>query len=319
MMLTRRRLLALTAGGLAATALPAFASDSYFVAGRAFGTTWQARLRGDGNPAVLAERWAEVLSSIDLAMSPFRQDSEISRFNRATAGEYRAGADFATVAAEALQVATLTGGAFDPSVGPDVGRFGFGPIHGQRSGGYSGLAAGDALVSKSDAALTLDLCGIAKGYALDLMCAESAAAGFSEFLIELGGEIATRGQDARRTPWQVGISNPLGGLYTTIDARGLAVATSGDAINAFEVGGRRYSHIIDPTTGEPVISTLASVTALAPRASTADALATALFVMGSAKGLEFAAAHGLPVLFLIREEGSLRPVMSDAFQVHLLG
>ena len=317
MALTRRKLLTYAAGAMLASVLPALASETHLLSGRAFGTSWQVRLCGKADPEALARELAGMLARIDLAMSPFRPDSTITRFNTAPAGRHDVGPDFATVTSEALRIAALTSGAFDPSVGPAVSRFGFGPIHGERAGGVSGFAVDGLALSKSRDQLTLDLCGIAKGYALDLMADLVVAAGADDFVAELGGEVLAQGRDIEAKPWRIGISDPLvGGIHAIVDARGLALATSGDAINVYTVGGRRYSHIIDPGTDEPLVSEVASVSVFAARAMTADALATALMVMGPDKGLAFAEAHDIPVLYLLRTPTGLREISSRAFGPH---
>lgn len=308
MALTRRTFLTAAASTVLAGAMPAIGSDTYLISGRAYGTSWQVRLRGAGDREALAAELAAVLARVDLAMSPFRADSEISRFNRAPSGLHAVGGDFAAVSIEALRIAALTGGAFDPTVGPDVGRYGFGPIRGQRAGRFSDLSADGTAIGKAEALLTLDLCGIAKGYALDLMLDRVVSAGYEDCVVELGGEVRGSGNDVDGSPWRIGISSPIGGLHGTLDARGLAVATSGDAINAYEVGGRRYSHIVDPATDEPVVNDVASVTVLAASAMTADGLATALMVMGSDRGLSFAESHDLPVLYVLRTPEGLAEV-----------
>lgn len=318
MALTRRKLLLGTAGYLLVGMLPAFGKESVRLSGRAYGTFWQATLWGASDIEALARDLAADLARVDLAMSPFRPDSGITRFNLAAAGRHEADPDFAAVTAEALRVAALTQGAFDPSVGPDVGRYGFGPIGGQRAGSFGDFATVGTTISKTDPQLTLDLCGIAKGFALDLMAARVAGAGHRDFLVELGGEVVAAGTEPNGARWRIGIAHPLGGLYTVIDAMGLAVATSGDSINAYEVGGRRYSHIIDPATDEPVINDVASVTVLAPSAMTADALATALMVMGPNQGMAFAELHALPVLYLIRAPDGLIERASRSFDTHRL-
>jgi thiamine biosynthesis lipoprotein len=318
MALNRRNLLYVAAGLLVAGALPAFGKESFRLSGRAYGTFWQATLRGGGDVEALAHDLAADLARVDLAMSPFRPDSALTRFNQADAGLHEADPDFVVVTAEALRVAALTRGAFDPSVGPDVGRYGFGPIVGQRAGNFGGLATKGTAISKADPLLTLDLCGLAKGFALDLMAARIAGAGYRDFLVELGGEVFAAGSDTTGAAWRIGIANPLGGLHTVIDAKGLAVATSGDAINAYEVGGRRYSHVIDPATDEPVINDVASATVLASSAMTADALSTALMVMGPEQGMAFAEAHALPALYLLRTPDGLVEVASRSFDAHRL-
>lgn len=318
MALTRRRLMMLTAGAMLAGCLPAKGGDSVRMSGRAFGTSWQVRLRGDGDLEALGRELVAALERVDRSMSPFRADSAITRFNAAPAGWHTVDPDFFTVTAEALRIATTSSGAFDPSVGPDVGRFGFGPIRGERTGSHAGLAVAEGAIWKADDHLTLDLCGIAKGFALDLMAASIEVAGFTDFVAELGGEVLVRGTDVGGAPWRIGISDPVdGGLHAVVDTRGLALATSGDAVNAYSVGNRRYSHIIDPRTDEPVRGSVASVSVFADTAMTADALATALMVMGPEAGMDFAVTHRLPVLYLMRgPAGSVEEIASPDYERH---
>lgn len=325
-MLNRRRMLVGTAtlmgtaGLFLAGAPPARASDAIRLSGRAFGTSWQITLAGGGgDPTAVGGRTATLLRELDLILSPFRSESAISRFNRARTTDAQYGpAPLIEVASQALRVSTLTAGAFDPTVGPAVRRFGFGPIEGARgSAGPIALAVDGETLTKTDPALTLDLCGIAKGYALDRMLGLARSMGITNLLIEFGGEVIADGRGPDGAPWRIGIADPLlGGVHGVVEARGLAVATSGDAINAYEVAGRRYSHVIDPATWEPVVNPVASVTVLASSAMLADALATALMVMGPERGLAFAEARDLAVLFLVRIEGGLSEMASPAFRRH---
>tara|TARA_R110002020_G_scaffold10961_1_gene41555 strand:+ start:534 stop:1493 length:960 start_codon:yes stop_codon:yes gene_type:complete len=316
MVLTRRRLLLGAAATLLVPPLPASA-DEIRLSGRAYGTSWQVRLHQRGDVAALARDLAALLDRVDAAMSPFRPDSALSRFNRAAEGWHIVDPDLAVVTSEALRIAALTAGAFDPSVGPDVGRYGFGPIKGSRTGTFRDFSTADGALFKRRPDLTLDLCGIAKGYALDLMAASIAAAGYPDFVAELGGEVIARGTDPAGAPWRIGISDPLGGpLRAVVDLGGQALATSGDAINAYEVAGRRYSHIIDPATDTPLHNAVASVSVFAHSAMTADALATALMVMGAAPGLAFARDQGLAVLYLERMPTGLRATGSALYAHH---
>jgi len=294
-------------------ALPARAGQAVRLSGRAFGTAWSVTLPagaiGDEAAAIAA-----MLDGIDRAMSPFRADSELSAFNRAGAGRHPVGPDFAHVAAEALRLAAWSGGAFDPTVGPLVGRYGFGPIRGERKGDFTGLSCAGGAIGKADPALSLDLCGIAKGHALDAVAARLRRLGHDAFLIDIGGELLAAGHGPHGGPWQLGIADPLrGGVHTRLAVSGLALATSGDAVNAYEVAGHRYSHTIDPATGEPVRNPVASVSVAHASAMTADGLATAMLVLGPGRGLALAEAEGLPVLFLLRHGSGLAARASRAF------
>lgn len=314
--ITRRGLI-LGAGALALAATgPARATEGARLSGRAFGSTWKVVLADRTRAPAVAPAVSAVLAAIDRAMNPFRADSEISRFNRAATTVWRAAeVDFATVTAEALRVASLSGGAFDPSVGPDVARYGFGPIHGVRAGDFSGFAVEDGAIRKGDPRLSLDLCGIAKGHALDAVSARLRDAGVGDFLIEIGGEVVAQGSAPGGLPWRIGIANPIqGGVYIRVSANGFAFATSGDAINAYEFGGRRYSHIIDPPTGAPVRNDVASVTVAAQTGAIADALATALVVLGPERGLALADAQGAAALFLRRGQSGLDALANPRFE-----
>jgi thiamine biosynthesis lipoprotein len=314
MTITRRQVLSGLAGLGVLAAVQASGEETIRLSGRAFGTGWSILLPG-GIDERLPGEIVDILDRVDRAMSPFRADSEISAFNCAAAGAFAAGPDLARVCAEALRIAALSDGAFDPTVGPLVGRYGFGPIRGGRVGDYTALSCSSLTLGKADAALSMDLCGIAKGYALDLVAAHLRHAGHRHFLIDIGGELLASGQQTGRNGWLVGISDPLdGGIHTQFAASDLAIATSGDAINAYETAGRRYSHLIDPRSDQPVHTRLASVSVVDRSAMTADGLATALFVLGLDRGPAFAELHGLAALFLLRNsEGGVEAVSSRAF------
>lgn len=318
--LTRRDFV-LGCGALAlAAAHPARAAEGASLSGRAFGGTWKVVLTDGARAQALAPEIGAVLAGIDRSMSPFAPDSAISRFNAGDTRDWQAAdRDFAAVTAEALRMAALSGGAFDPSVGPDVARYGFGPIHGVRTGSFEGFAVSEDAIRKEDPRLTLDLCGIAKGHALDAVAARIQATGIADYLIEIGGEVAARGTGPDGLPWRIGIADPVaGGVYARLSADALTLATSGDAVNAYAVGGRRYSHTIDPATGEPVRNTVASVTVAGPTGAAADALATALVVLGPGRGLVLADTLDVGALFLLRGESGLVARANARFEALVL-
>jgi len=211
-----------------------------------------------------------------------------------------------------LCLAKESAGAWDPTIGPLVKLWGFGPranptVLPHAVPDAAMLAKAHALVGYQHMALRpkerqvmqpggmrLDLCGIAKGYAVDL-CAEALAAlGLNDFLLEIGGELRASGQRPDGLPWRVAIAAPDPSLpQTTLALRNLAIATSGDLWHAFEVNGKRYSHTLDPRSGQPVSHDLASVTVLHAECMQADALATVLTVLGPQEGLAFAARQNI--------------------------
>ncbi len=318
MRLTRRSVLIGAGSAIIAGALPARAVGGVrIISGPAFGTAWRVALPEGSDAGAIAAAIGSIVDSVDASMSPFRRDSEISRFNASTSCDWQpASPEFCAVVAKSLNVAALSGGAFDPTVGPIVGRYGFGPIQAPTASSYRNLAARPDAVRKSEPDLTLDLCGIAKGHALDRIVAALDGLGVGSFLVELGGEVFARGAHPHGRAWQVGIERPVPAatsLQRIVRLAGRALATSGDAVNGYTIAGRRYSHVIDPRRGEPADNGIASVSVFMPAAMAADALATALMAMGPAAGATLAEDGKIPALFIIREGGELREIMAGGF------
>lgn len=321
MTITRRDWLIGLSGAIVSTglpgAIPGFAATDRVVGGPAFGTYWRVSLPSNADITAVTGVIESVIVSVNNSMSPYDEHSEIARFNRArTTDLVDISPSLHIVVRESLRVAALTGGAFDPTVGPLVGRFGFGPIRGDAGGSFADIAIATGKIGKARPELTLDLCGIAKGYALDRMIDAVDGLGLDYFLIELGGEVFGRGRN-----WRVGIERPLPGAETIqrivhLDGQGLA--TSGDQHIFFEVGGRRYGHIVDPREARPTNNAVASISVIAPTAMEADALATGLFVLGPERGAELATNHGIPALFLLRDGTGLREIFVAGFENYIL-
>ena len=259
-----------------------------------------------GSVANLQERIDRRLDRINQSMSPYLKDSEISRFNRfqETGAEFPISMDFLRVMQQAVRIHALSDGAWDGTVNPLVDLWGFG-----RTGrtdhrpppdkitalladvGFQKIEVLDSgVLIKHQAAVTLDLSSIAKGYGVDQVADEVRGAGFTDFLVEVGGEVYAAGVRPDGRPWRVGINRPrvdarFDEVYRVIPLKDQALATSGDYRSFFQENGVRYSHIIDPKTGYPVQDGVASVTILADNCTLADGLATAVMVMGVAKGL----------------------------------
>ncbi|MDN4587442.1 thiamine biosynthesis protein ApbE [Xenophilus aerolatus] len=288
------------------------------------GTTWSLRV---DNPRMLpldALRQAvqSALDEVVAQMSHWDEDSALGLFNRAPAGSTHTLPEaLNNVLARALHWADLSGGALDPGIGPLVTLWGFGPDavdDGQLPPNAASLAEARARCGRQriahDAAsrrlvqpggLSLDLSGIAKGYGVDAGVAALQQLGLHDFLLEVGGELRGVGRRPGGLPWQVQVDPGAGpGLRIALVDR--AVATSGDRWHVQEQGGRRWSHTIDPRTGEPVVHALASVTVLHEHCMDADALATVLTVLGVEDGLAFADRHGVAALFAQRDpDGTL--------------
>jgi len=274
--------------------------------GRVMGTWYTARVV-DAPAGVdqnkLADEVRELLQAIDRRLSTYRDDSEVTLFNKNTATDWvAASAALAEVVAEALEVSRLSDGAFDITVAPAVNLWGFGPggpdrrVPDDRSVeqahdriGYQFLQVRDRppALRKQRPDLAIDLSALAKGYAVDRVAALLAARDIANFMVEVGGEMITRGDNVHGRPWRVAVERPRDSerqIYAVLALSGQAIATSGDYRNFFQVAGKRYSHTIDPRTGRPVTHQLASVSVIDASAMRADAMATALLVLGPEAG-----------------------------------
>lgn len=247
----------------------------------------------------------EEIKKIENLANKFEPASEISRLNKN--GEIRAGPDFLNLIKESKKYYALSGGAFDITVSPLVESWKNKIKEAQEKKSEGLLPAKDELENKlglvgSDkifinedesavkfarAGMSVDLGGIAKGYAVDKAVLRLKALGINSCLINAGGNIYCLGRKGKRK-WHIGIRHPRnpGKIIFYLDLENQAVATSGDYEQYFMNAGKRYSHIINPERGEPVDNGLASVTIIAKDAAAADALSTAVFVLGKEKGQE---------------------------------
>jgi thiamine biosynthesis lipoprotein len=316
MQMNRRTLIS---GIFGATFAPraALAGAVHSDGGFAFGSSWRVTIPHAVPLAPIRPRIAAIIADVDAQMSPYRVDSALSVFNASRTRDWQSmPSALCAVAEQALRVAAITGGAFDPTVGPLVSRYGFGPITGGL-GGYAGLEAMPDALRKMDADLTLDLCGIAKGHALDRIAAALQGAGLRDALIEVGGEVAALGHHPDGRPWTVAIADPLTAGFAVrriVAPGGMALATSGPAFN----GLRKplpLNHIIDPQSGRPASIALASVSVLAPTGAQADALATALCAAGPDAGPALARHLGLSALF-VQERAD--DIMTGQFARHVM-
>jgi len=323
--LTRRTLLSGASAALLWPSAPARAATAglTIVEGEAFGAGWRvllpdaAALRGIGR-ALEAE-----LAAVDGAMSPYRPDSEIGRFNATSRpGWFALSPESHGVVRRALAVARASDGAYDPTVGGIVARYGFGPIRSNSLADYRNLSLAEGALHKADARLTLDLCGIAKGHAADRLARSLQSLGATSYLIEISGELRAGGQHPKGRPWQVAIEAPIPGQprpHRLVSLRdGAALATSGDRVNSYSVAGIRYSHIIDPRRQIPVQGRLASVSVRASNAAWADAWATALFAAGHEAGVALARKYRLSALFILRDGADLHDEITGDFGAYLL-
>ncbi len=313
------------AGGYANAAVPRPADPATLqqLGGLTMGTTWSLRF---DNPRMLP--LAEVRGSVELAlarvvaqMSHWEPESDIGRFNRAPNGSRHVlPAEFADVMRCAARWAAASGGAIDPTVGRLVACWGFGP-EAQADGLPDAQALAEARAHVGwqrlafDAAegsllqpggFTLDLSGIAKGFAVDHGVAALRALGLGDLLFEIGGELRGVGRRPGGQPWQVLVDGDPASARRVALAD-MAIATSGDRWHRRSHAGRDWSHTIDPRTGEPTAHALASVSVMHAECMQADALATVLTVLGPEEGFDFAQRHDIAALFV--SHGAMAPAV----------
>lgn len=276
-----------------------------------------------------------VLDQVNRQMSAWLGDSEISRFNRYTGNDwFEVSADTALVVNEALRMSALSGGSFDVTIGPLIDLWGFGPSHKNgpepvvpddediqntmKKTGYQKLTVqlSPPALKKEIPGLECNLSAIAKGFGVDKVAEYLRNEGYTDFLVEIGGEVRTYGKNVKRQSWLIGIASPDGSanFQRIVELNNTAMATSGDYHNYFEKDNVRYSHTIEPTTGKPITHKLASVTVIAPSCMLADGMATAINVMGPEKGFDLAVKEDLSVFMIIKSDQGFVEKMTPRFK-----
>lgn len=305
--------------------------------GSTMGTTYSVKVVGRNlNPshkAGIEKAATAAMEAVNQSMSTYLKDSELSRFNAFNNTEpFALSAPILTVLKMAQDISELTHGQFDVTVGPLVNAWGFGP-EGPKSDlseeeiaallvkvGFEKLTLSPETLSASKAhgEMYVDLSAIAKGYGVDQVGAAIEALGHENYMVEIGGEVLAKGLNGEDKPWRIGVETPSSedrGIIEVVTLSSQAMATSGDYRNFFEKNGKRFSHTINPKTGRPVKHLLASVTVVADSCARADALATALNVLGPTAGLKLAEDHAIAALFIVREpSGELVEKQTSAFQ-----
>ncbi|MDT8400281.1 MAG: FAD:protein FMN transferase [Bacteroidales bacterium] len=271
----------------------------------------------------------DLLTAIDKSLSTYNPASVISRVNRNE--DVVLDTMFINVFNRSCEIWTLTGGAFDITAAPLINAWGFGPDATKRFNesiknrlmelvGMDKIKIVDGKVIKKDPDMCLDVNAIAQGYTVDILHAYLSSKGIEKFLVEVGGEVRSRGAKPGDKPWIIGLDKPSDGNYTPglyrqadIKLVDKALATSGNYRKFFIEDGIKYSHTIDPKTGYPVRHKLLSATVIAEDCMTADALATACMVMGLDKAKELILEVGGLDAYLVYsdEEGNFKTWFTD--------
>lgn len=316
--------------------------------GVSMGTSWSVRLceavtPGRAGRVDLQQGLQQQLDLVVAQMSHWSDESDLGRFNRASAGSWQVlPAAFCEVLGFALQVAEASGGAYDPCAGALVNRWGFGPRNRYDEVGFAPPAHDEVMDLlaqhrqqrlqcdlparrvQQPGGLQLDLSAVAKGYGVDRLARYLDSQGIAHYLVEVGGELRGAGSKPDGQPWWVVLEQVAGDEHVHLQPpemmlalHGLSVATSGDYRRFFQRGEVRFAHTIDPRSGMPVDNQLASVTVVHAQCMAADAWSTALTVMGVQDGLLLAEQQGLAARFVQRDGNSFRETLSSRMQAML--
>ncbi len=302
--------------------------------GHALGTTWMVKAFSP-QPIEANELRDEVAAKIEESeriLSHWRPDSKLYQVNAALSTEPIAIPPLLhELIAHAKWTHEQTGGAFDPTIAPLVNLWGFGPVSDNRTRtptveeinhalGQVGINQLEILpddrVRKKIPSIQIDLSGSAKGEIIDQVCALLDRRGIGNYLVEIGGEIRSRGSGKDERGWRVGLEDGFRGSERfTLSLRDYSVATSGTYRQSKPNpdSAKPANHLIDPRTGRPVEHDLVTVNVLAPTARDADALATALMILGPKEGILKAEEMDLVARFCTREGNETRHTHTPAW------
>lgn len=307
--------------------------------GEAMGTSWSVSL-ATANKMDTESLKGEIdllLATISTQMSTYDSQSVLSEFNAEQSTDWKEMPPaMVGLVSAARRVSKSTKGAFDITLGSVVNLWGFGADHipkneptldsilnEMNSVGYQLLLVSkdEKKVRKTAPSLQVDLSSIAKGHAVDRVGQLLEQKGLDRYIVELGGEIRTRGQSADHSPWKIAIESPDPAVavsgFLGLSVENAHIATSGDYRNYREVNGKRVSHLIDGRTGYPIENKVASVTVLHGSTEMADAWATAFMVLGAKEALSRAESDGLAVSLTVREGDTFVTRNSSAFAAYL--
>lgn len=272
------------------------------------------------------------LADVNLLASTWLEDSQLAEFNATQSSDWiEVSGEFCEIVEQALEVCRLSRGAFDITIGPLVNLWGFGPDSPVLEPpddqlveatmalvGYEGLETRctEPAIRKRHPEMYVDLSGWAKGLAVDRLANLLDAYALTDYLVEIGGELRVRGHNAEKEKWAIAVEAPSTTTrrpHSVLRLSDASVATSGDYRNYFDHDGQHYSHTIDARTGRPVDHDLAAVTVVDESAAFADAMATALLVLGPEAGPALAENLGVAGFFLVRNETGIRELTTTEF------
>ncbi len=261
--------------------------------GLVFGTMYKITYQSDEN---LKNEIEAELEKVNQSLSPFSKESVITHINQNT--DLTADSLFTYVFQLAKQISEETHGAFDITVAPLVNAWGFGFKNATQIDsltidsirqfvGIDKVRMENGKVIKDDPRLMLDCSAIAKGFGVDCVARLFDRKGIKNYMIDIGGELVMKGENAQMNTWRIGINKPIDDslavnqeLQTILEISNAGMATSGNYRNFYYKDGKKYAHTIDPHTGYPVQHNILSSTVVAKDCATADAYATSFMVLG---------------------------------------
>ncbi len=274
----------------------------------------------------------ELLIRIDSQMSTYKPESEISMINSDfSEGWLPVSEELMQVLAVSKEISLASGGAFDITIGALVDLWGFGSTDNQYEKpdkkqiqeklavvGFKNLEfdTEQNKLKKNNSDIHIDLSAIAKGYAVDKVAEILLLNNMNDFMVEIGGEIKLSGTNKEHLMWRIAIEKPDAErrvIQKILSISNMAIATSGDYRNFYELDGIRFSHTIDPRTGQPITHKLASVTVLDKSAMKADGWATALMVLGPDAGFQVAEQQNIAAMFIIKSKDGFEEKATSAF------
>ena len=299
--------------------------------GEVFGTYYNITYQ---SKTELHQEIKNVLEKVNASLSPFNRNSIITAINNNE--DAVPDSMFITVFSLAQEISEKTGGAFDITVAPLVNAWGFGfkkglpvdsmAIDSLRSlVGYKRVSLVDGKVVKQNPGTMLDCSAIAKGYGCDVVASMFDRHGIENYMVEIGGEVAAKGNNASGKRWSIGINKPIDDpaasnneLFGVVKLDGKGMATSGNYRNFRIENGKKYAHTIDPRTGYPVQPSLLSATVIAENCAKADAYATAFMVTGLEQAIELCKSDDIEAFFIYADEnGEILTLATDGFNKYI--
>jgi FAD:protein FMN transferase len=303
-----------------------------FIQGTTYHITYEYKKGKDLQPDI-----EKLLHDFDMSLSSYEPKSIISRIN---SNDPTVVADelFTEVFNKSVEVNKSTNGAFDITVAPIVNAWGFGFKPGvevdsniidslMQFVGMEKVSLKNGKVLKTSPSVMLDVNALAQGYSVDIVCRFLDKKKIINYMVEIGGELKSKGHNPKGEDWIIGVDRPIDGnmvagmsLQVILAIKGKALATSGNYRKFFEKNGIKYAHTMDPKTGYPVLSKLLSATVLADECITADAYATAFMVMGIEKSIDYLSKNKFLEAYLVYSDdnGNFKVYATEGMKNHIL-